>query len=78
MENTPIGCDSDLLTILGLCKNASRSRSVNIFQRLSLNPNSTKTFLVAVKAPPRLWAPLGECSGSTDLFRLVLKVCHRP
>ena len=40
MENTPSGCGSDLLTILGISNNGLKSRSVYNFQRLDLDPNS--------------------------------------
>ena len=37
MGNTPTGCADDLLTILGICKNDPKTRSVNnSLQRLNI------------------------------------------
>ena len=50
MENTPVGCGSDLLTILCTFKNDAKSRSVsNSLQRLDLDLNSIKYFVYQPK-----------------------------
>jgi hypothetical protein len=46
--NTPIGCSSDLLTILGVLKTDAKPRSVNyVDQRLGFIPNSIYLYLNA-------------------------------
>ena len=43
MENTPMLCADDLLTILSIFKNDLKSRSVhNSFQQLDFDPDSIK------------------------------------
>ena len=53
MENTPMGCGSDLPRILGMSENYPKSRSVNNFlQRLDLDPNSTIFCVTSPKLHP--------------------------
>ena len=59
MENTPTGCAVDLPTILGIYKNESKSRSVNIsFQRLIFDPNSTKVVFTSQSSAQLLVLPV--------------------
>jgi hypothetical protein len=55
MENTAIGCGSDLPTILRILKNDRKSRSVNNFlQPLDLDPNRIKDLFYQPKLRPAL------------------------
>ena len=69
MGNTPIGCGSDLPSVLGLFKNDPKSRSVNnSFQRLDLDPNSIKYVSYQPKPLPRCLA--GLVASKSDLFNI--------
>ena len=53
MENTPTGHADDLPTMLGIFKNAPKSRSVNLFvQQLDFDPNLIKIVIDQPKLRP--------------------------